>query len=280
MITTRAALLATVAAVTLSAGPSHATTWNMTFDSWIGGSCSNVGTGSCTASSNLSDTITQGGNTLATFTGPTRLEFTAQFDDLSTPVFHGPNLASYAALNAMLTIGGVTYNVLGYDPITQIGMTVDLFDDGAAYGYPGHFAGGFINMNAGLEGAGMISDWVPTNPGGHFTNVNTLIDTLFSSGDMYGQGYNPGAIALEHNGDLLSLNLYENGEHASGNLSYYTHCTTPQPGSACPPLGNHPDVGFATDQQSQLTLVPEAPSIAMLAVGLVGLGLTRRRRAG
>lgn len=260
----------------LASAPSHAAEWTVTYDGWVGGY-------------GLTDTIVQRGTgtTLQSFgpTTPTQFVFQAQFDD-SSPNVANAGFAAYAAKNATLTIDGVRYGVTGYDSGTKSGVYVALFDatNSASFGYPpGHFAGGFINVVNGSDGAGVVGDWLPTNDY-HFTDSLALTNALFSQGDFYGVGYNPGAIELTlSGGGLADLNLLEDGNpggNIQGAQTYYTNCSQPVTiGGTCinPAVGYPPQGQTATDLQGQLIL-PEPATITVLGAGLAALGLIRRRR--
>ena len=77
---------------------------------------------------------------------------------------------------------------------------------------------------------------------------------------------------------LASLPLLTNGDQVEFQLGAFTEVGDPA-GSALGTLSLPNDGGFAISTTGEFTVVPEPATATLLALGCVGVGLTRRRRA-
>lgn len=195
----------------------------------------------------------------------------ANFDDSSTNLVKFPfGFVAYAPSYATLTTGGLTYRLKSYDPLTQLGISVALFDATTPFGLPGRYAAGIIQDPA-KDGTGIVLDLLPTSP----FDAHALSAHDFAASSFFGIGYSPGYCTSKcrKSGETHST------ESIPMSLNGVSHDLTPI-------LGDFTYIDYAKHApppytslrwSAALTSVAEPSALALVALGAAALGVGRRR---
>jgi hypothetical protein len=212
------------------------------------------------------------------FTGNPAFTIRASFDtstaNLAPAVPNSPfvGFRAYAASDATIDIGGVTYTMDTFTTNPTAGVTVAIFDQNSFT--PGRYAVGILQQPP-QDGAGIIGDFSGASPS--FT-VNTLTATTTFTG-YNGVGYGSG-VCLQGTGGNCQVNaitpfVLHNGANQTfaltlGNYEevYAGGSDVGRPGSIPGPLNS-----------AQLVATPEPGTLGAVGLALAAaFGFARRRK--
>ena len=252
---TRSLSLALAVAGAALAAPGHAALFELTYSGVFG----------------EADALNPASGPTETFAGPTPFTLVARFDDTDrnyadptlfpfpTPLGFTDGWVAYSPRSASIDIGGTAFQVAPFADDPLGGIIISIWDKSNFF-TPGRYGIGFF-VDAVADGAGVVGDFLGADP--EFS-VTSLVATTFTG--YQGAGFLQGPCLGGPGIDCVvaPITLF-----ATDGTEY----------DLTPAFRTEEFADGAPLNTASIAAVPLPGGLALLAAGLVPLGLLRRRRA-